>query len=70
MSQVHPLARTTPRTRSNIRSLDAQATELVEMYNISVTTARKCKTRDDALNYSHWVYNLVGTLNPPYKLKG
>ena len=64
MSQVHPLARTTPRTRSEIRYSNASATELAEIYNISVTTARKWKTRDDALDRSHRAHDLGCTLSP------
>ena len=64
MSQVHPLARTTPRTRSEIRGSNAPATELAEIYNISVTTARKWKTRDDALDRSHRAHDLGCTLSP------
>ena len=64
MSQVHPLARTTPRTRSEIRHSNAPATDLAEIYNISAATARKCKTRDDALDRSHRAQDLGCTLSP------
>ena len=64
MSQVHPLARTTPRTRSEIRHSNAPATELAEIYNIRVATARKWKTRDDALDRSHRAHDLGCTLSP------
>ena len=40
MSQVHPLARTTPRTRTEIRSSSAPLTALAERYNITLATAR------------------------------
>ena len=64
MSQVHPLARTTPRTRCEIRHSNASATELAEIYNISVATARKWKGRDDALDRSHRAHDLGCTLSP------
>lgn len=41
MSQVHPLARTTPRVRAEIKASNAGVTELAQLYNISVATARK-----------------------------
>ena len=43
MSQVHPCARTTPRTRAEINASPAGATALAWRYNITVATARKCK---------------------------
>ena len=64
MSQVHPLARTTPRTRSEIRHSKAPATELAKTYNISVATARKWKARDDVLDRSHRAHELGCTLSP------
>ena len=45
MSQVHPLARTTPRVRAEIRNSNAGVTALADLYNISVATARKWKGR-------------------------
>ena len=35
MSQVHPLARTTPRTRTEIKASTASLTDLAERYNIT-----------------------------------
>ena len=64
MSQVHRLARTTPRTRCEIRYSNASVTELAEIYNISVATARKWKGRDDALDRSHRAHDLGCTLRP------
>ena len=64
MSQVHPLARTTPRTRSEVRHSSAPATELSEICNISVATASKWKTRDDALDRSHRAHDLGCILSP------
>ena len=48
MSQVHPCARTTPRTRAEINASPAGATALACRYNITVATARKWKGREDS----------------------
>ena len=56
MSQVHPRARTTPRTRVEIKASAASAaslTALAERYNITVATARKWKGREHAQDRSH-----------------
>ena len=63
MSQVHPLARTTPRIRAEIRASNASATELAGLYNISVATARKWKRRDDVQDRSHRAHDLGTTLS-------
>ena len=63
MSQVHPLARTTPRVRTEIRASNAGVTELAQRYNISVATARKWKDRDDVLDRSHRAHDLGTTLS-------
>ena len=68
MSQVHPLARTTPRTRTEIMASSASVTELAERYNITVSTARKWKSRDDAQDRSHRPHKLCTTLNPAQEL--
>ena len=62
MSQVHPLARTTPRTRTEIRASSAPLSHLAERYNITVSTARKWKRRDDAQDRSHRPHTLCTTL--------
>ena len=41
MRQVHPLARTTPRTRTEIRSSNESAGKLADLHNISKATALK-----------------------------
>ena len=41
MSEVHAQARTTPRTRAEIKNSTASLLELAKRYNISVATARK-----------------------------
>ena len=64
MSQVHPLARTTPRTRAEIKASTASAAVLAERYNITVATARKWKGRDDVQDRSHRPHRLSTTLTP------
>ena len=68
MSQVHPLARTTPRTRTEIRCSTESASNLAERYNISRGTARKWKGREDALDRSHRAHDLGTTLSPVQEL--
>ena len=68
MSQVHPLARTTPRTRAEIRASPASAVVLAERYNVTVATVRKCKARDDAQDRSHRPHTLATTLTPIQEL--
>ena len=64
MSQVHPRARTTPRTRTEIRSSSAPVTALAEQYNVTVATARKWRGRDDPQDRSHRPHKLSTTLTP------
>ena len=63
MSQVHPVARTTPRTRAEMRSSNDSNAELAKRYNISIATARKWKGRDDAQDRSHRPHTLATTLS-------
>ena len=63
MSQVHPQARTTPRTRSEIRCSTESTTCLAERYNITRATARKWQTRDDAADRSHRAHDMGTTLS-------
>ena len=58
VGRVHPFARTRLHTRSVIRLLYASATELAEIYDISIATARKSKTHDDAQDRSHSTHDL------------
>ena len=58
------MARTTPRIRTEIKNSHASATALAQLYNISVATARKWKTREDVLDRSHWAHDLGTTLSP------
>ena len=68
MSQVHPCARTTPRTRAEINALPASATALACRRNITVATARKWKGRDDSQDRSHRPHILKTTLTPAQEL--
>ena len=64
MSQVHPQARTTPRTRQEIHSSKAPLTELADRYNITLATTRKWKGREDMQDRSHRPHTLSTTLSP------
>ena len=64
MSEVHAQARTTPRTRTEIKQSSASLVELAERYNISVATARKWKRRDSPEDLSHRPHKLCTTLTP------
>ena len=64
MSPIHPLARTTPRTRAEIHASSESASVLAERYNVSVATARKWKQRDDVQDRSHCPHTLKTTLDP------
>ena len=64
MSQVHPLARTTPRTRSEIKASSESLSAVAERYNITVATARKWKGRDQVQDRSHRPHKLSTTLTP------
>ena len=68
MSQVHPLARTTPRTRAEIHASSASIPALAQRYNISVATARKWKRRADLQDRSHCPHTLSTTLTPSQEL--
>ena len=45
MSQVHPQARTTPRTRAEIKASAAPVTELAERYNMYSVVCLNCAWR-------------------------
>ena len=64
VSEVHAQARTTPRTRAEIKSSSASLSELAERYNISIATARKWKRREDVQDLSHRPHTLSTTLTP------
>ena len=62
MSEVHAQARTTPRTRAEIKESSASLVELADIYNISLATARKWKGRDAPQDLSHRPHKLSTTL--------
>jgi hypothetical protein len=68
MSQVHPCARTTPRTRAEINASPAGVAALADLYNITPATARKWKGREDSQDRSHRPHTLNTTLTPAQEL--
>lgn len=62
MSQVHPQARTTPKTRAEIKESSDTLEELGARYNVSRATVRKWKSREDAQDRSHRPHKLSTTL--------
>ena len=53
MSQVHPQARTKPRTRTEIASDTASVFRLVERYNVTQARVRKWRGRQSMNDRSH-----------------
>lgn len=64
MSQVHAQARTTPRTRAEIKASKAPQRELAQRFDVSVATIRKWQSRDDVQDRSHRPDRLSTTLSP------
>lgn len=64
MSQIHAQARTTPRTRVEIKESTASLAQLAERYNVSKATARKWKNRESPQDLSHRPHKLNTTLTP------
>ena len=64
MSHVHPQARTTPRTRAEIRSSPDALKEVAKRYNTTVATVRKWRAREDMQDRSHRPNTLSTTLTP------
>jgi transposase InsO family protein len=64
MSQVHAQARTTPRTRAEIKESTESLAQLADRYNISRSTARKWKRRESPEDLSHRPHKLSTTLSP------
>ena len=64
MSEVHAQARTTPRTRAEIKASQASQKELAQQYNVGRSTVRKWKDRDDVQDRSHRPHKLSTTLSP------
>ena len=68
MSMVHPMARTTPRTRAEIHESKASLTQVSQTYNISLGTARKWRLRSDHLDRSHRAHQMNTTLSAAQEL--
>lgn len=68
MSEVHAQARTTPRTRAEIKASTQSLAELAQLYNITKATARKWKNRDETQDRSHRPHKLSTTLTPEQEL--
>ena len=68
MSQVHPMARTTPRTRTEIKASPGSLSAVANRYNITVATARKWKGREHAQDRSHRPHRLCTTLTETQEL--
>lgn len=64
MSRVHAQARTTPRTRAEIKASSDSLTQLADRYNITRATALKWKHRDNPEDRSHRPHTLHTTLLP------
>jgi transposase InsO family protein len=64
MSEVHPQARTTPRTRAEIKASSASVAELAALYNVTEATVRKWKSREAPQDLSHRPHKLSTTLTP------
>lgn len=64
MSEVHMQARTTPRTRAEIKASSASLVELAERYNVSRATIAKWKGRETPQDLSHRPHKLSTTLTP------
>lgn len=64
MSEVHTQARTTPRTRAEIKASSAPLVELAERYNVSRATIAKWKSRETPQDLSHRPHKLSTTLTP------
>lgn len=62
MSRIHPQARTTPRTRAEIKASASQQSELAERDNTAVATARKWKKREVTEDLSHRPHKLSTAL--------
>lgn len=68
MSEIHSVARTTPRVRAEIKASSTSINTLAECYNISRATARKWKQREEVKDRSHRAHNLQTTLTPAQEI--
>ncbi len=64
MSKIHPQARTTPRVRAEMQASNLSAYALAKLYNTTLATATKWKSRSEAHDLSHCPHNLQTTLTP------
>ena len=65
---IHPQARTTPRTREEIRQSEEPVRALAAQFNLNVATVRKWKSRDDTQDRSHRPHTLQTTLSPAQEI--
>lgn len=63
-NRIHSLARTTPRTRQEIKDSTLPQHELAKLYNVSRLTIRKWQRRDSVEDASHCPHQLKTTLSP------
>jgi transposase InsO family protein len=64
MTHIHPQARTTPLVRAEIRASSESLATLAQRYNLSLSTVRKWKRREDVQDRSHRPHRLSSTLTP------
>jgi transposase-like protein len=69
---LHPLARTTPRTRAELKAEDPSlsAGALARRYGVTAPTVRKWRERDSVANRSHRPDTLHCTLSYPVAAAG
>ncbi len=63
---LHPLARTTPRTRAELQAeaSDLSSHALARRYGVTAPTVRKWRSRESTADRSHRPNTLHCTLNP------
>jgi hypothetical protein len=64
LTRIHPQARTTPLTRTEIKTSQGTVAELARRYNITEATARKWKGRETPADLSHRPHKLSTTMSP------
>jgi hypothetical protein len=62
-SRIHPQARTTPKTRQEIKASGLSSREAAKVFNVTRTTAKKWLGRDDVQDRSHRAHALHTTLS-------
>ncbi len=63
MTRIHPQARTTPKTRAEIQAASGSNSDVAELFNISVATVRKWRSRAEVQDRSHRPNKLSTTLS-------